>query len=70
MDAAIDQLRLADTDAKRVAAYKAISEIWDRDDPAFVITQIPQDLIHTPKLHDPERSAASIVLFDKAWLAK
>ena len=70
MDAAIDQLRLADTDAKRVAAYKAISEIWVRDDPALVITQIPQDLIHTPKLHDPERSAASIVLFDKAWLSK
>ncbi len=70
MDAAIDQLRLADTDAKRVAAYKAISQIWVRDDPAFVITQIPQALIHTPKLHGPQRTAASIVLFDKAWLQK
>jgi peptide/nickel transport system substrate-binding protein len=70
MDAAIDQLRLADTDAKRVAAYKAISEIWVRDDPALVITQIPQDLVHTPKLHDVQRSAASIVLFNKAWLEK
>jgi peptide/nickel transport system substrate-binding protein len=70
MDAAIDMLRLADTDAKRVAAYKAISEIWVRDDPALVITQIPQDLVHTPKLHDVERSGASIVLFSKAWLEK
>ena len=70
MDAAIDQLRLADTDAKRVAAYKAVSEIWVRDDPALVITQIPQDLVYTPKLHDPWRSGASIVLFNKAWLEK
>jgi peptide/nickel transport system substrate-binding protein len=70
MDAAIDQLRLADTDAKRVAAYKAISDIWVRDDPALVITQIPQALIHTPKLQNPQRTAASIVLFDKAWLEK
>jgi peptide/nickel transport system substrate-binding protein len=70
LDAAIDQLRLADTDAKRVAAYKAISEIWVRDDPALVITQIPQDLVYSPKVHGPERSAASIVLFDKTWVSK
>jgi peptide/nickel transport system substrate-binding protein len=70
MDAAIDQLRLADTDPKREAAYRAISQIWVRDDPALVITQIPQDLIHTPKLHGAQRTAASIVLFDKAWLQK
>ncbi|HEV8297385.1 MAG TPA: ABC transporter substrate-binding protein [Acidimicrobiales bacterium] len=70
MDAAIDLLRVADTDAKRVAAYKAISEIWVRDVPAHVTTAIAQDLIHSPKLHDPQRTAASTILFDKAWLEK
>jgi peptide/nickel transport system substrate-binding protein len=70
MDAAIDLLRVADTDAKRVEAYKKVSEIWIRDMPAHVITEIPQALIYSPKVHGPVRTAASTVLFDKAWIEK
>lgn len=69
MLAAVDLLRTADTDAKRVDAYRAISEIWVRDVPAHVITQIPQALIHTPNLQGAQRTAASSILFDNAWLA-
>jgi peptide/nickel transport system substrate-binding protein len=70
MVAAVDQLRTADTDAKKVAAYKAISDIWVRDEPAHVTTAIMQVLVTSPKLHDAQRTAASSILFDKAWLAK
>jgi hypothetical protein len=70
MVAAVDLLRTADTDAKRVEAYKQISEIWVRDMPAHVTTSIMQALVHTPKLHDAQRTAASSILFDKAWLEK
>jgi hypothetical protein len=70
MLAAVDQLRTADTDEKRVAAYRAIAEVWVRDVPAVVHTNIMQALIHSPKLHDAQRTAMSSVLFDKAWLEK
>lgn len=70
MDAAIDLLRTADTQQKRVDAYRKISEIWIRDMPAHVITEIPQALIYSPKVHGPTRTAASNVLFDKTWIEK
>ena len=70
MDAAIDLLRTADTDAKRTEAYKQISLIWVRDMPAHVIAIIPQAIVSTPKMHDIVRTGSSITLYDKAWLEK
>ena len=70
MDAAIDLLRTADTDAKRTEAYKQISLIWIRDAPAHVIAIVPQAIVHTPKMHDIVRTGSSITLYDKAWIEK
>jgi peptide/nickel transport system substrate-binding protein len=70
MDAGIEALRVADTDAKKIAAYKTISEIWIRDAPALVITYIPQAVVTSPKVHGINRDAQAITLFDKAWIAK
>ncbi|HUP76259.1 MAG TPA: ABC transporter substrate-binding protein [Acidimicrobiales bacterium] len=70
MDAAIDLLRTADTDAKKIEGYKKISEIWVRDMPAHTIAIIPQAIVHTPKLHDIVRTGSSITLYGKAWLEK
>lgn len=70
MTKAMDLLRVADTQEKRVAAYKAITEVWNRDVPAWVSTVIPQAMIATPKLNGLIRTGHSITLFDKAWLAK
>ena len=47
-DAAVELLRTADTDPKRVDAYKKISEVWIRDLPAHVMTALPQGWIHSP----------------------
>ena len=63
-------MRVADTDAKKVAAYKTISEIWLRDNPALVITYIPSAVIHSPKVHGIKRTGQSMSLFDKAWMEK
>lgn len=68
--AAVDQLRTADTDAKRVAAYKAITEVWFKDVPALSIVHYNQAMISTPKLNGMIRTGASIVLFHKAFLEK
>jgi hypothetical protein len=38
--------------------------------PSLVTTAIMQSLVHTPKLQGAQRTAASTVLFDKAWLEK
>jgi peptide/nickel transport system substrate-binding protein len=70
MDAAIEALRVADTDAKKVAAYKTISEIWLRDNPALVITYIPSAVIMNAKVHGIERTGQSMTLFDKTWIEK
>jgi hypothetical protein len=70
MDAAIDLLRTADTDAKRTEAYRQISVIWIRDAPAHVIAIVPQAIVHTPKMHDIVRTGSSITLYGKAWIEK
>jgi peptide/nickel transport system substrate-binding protein len=70
MTAGIDMLRTADTQDKRVAAYKKISEAWVRDLPGHVTTVIPQAMLYNPKVHDLVRTGQSITLFDKAWMAK
>jgi peptide/nickel transport system substrate-binding protein len=70
MDAGIEALRVADTDAKKIAAYKTISEIWIRDAPALVITYIPQAVIHSAKVHGIVRTAQAVSYYDKAWMSK
>jgi ABC-type transport system substrate-binding protein len=70
LDAAIDSLRTADTDAKRIDAFRKISEIWVRDDPSVVIANLTQALVMTPKLHGVVRNAQQNVIFNKAWLEK
>jgi ABC-type transport system substrate-binding protein len=67
-DAAVDLLRTADTDAKRTDAYRKISDIWNRDIPAHVITSLEQGLVFSPKLHGVQRTAYTNFIFDKAWL--
>ncbi len=68
MDAALDKMRTASSDAERTAALKGVAEIWVRDVPAVVNMNIMQTWVHTPKLHDVYRTGASIVMLDKAWL--
>lgn len=70
MDAAIESLRVADTKAKQDEAYKKVSEIWLRDNPAHVITFINQALVHSPKLNGVARNGQAITLYDKAFLEK
>ena len=69
-DAATELLRVADTDPKRIDAYKKLSEIWIRDAPAAVMTALPQGWVHSPKLHGVQRTAYTSYLLDKAWLEK
>jgi peptide/nickel transport system substrate-binding protein len=69
-EAAIEELRVADTQEKRVAAYKKISEIWARDVPMHVTTVIDQAMLHSQKVNGLQRTGQSITLFDKAWLAR
>ena len=70
LDAAIDLLRTADTDAKRIAAYKAISDVWIRDAPAHVLVNYSQAIASSTKVNGLVRTGASITLYKDAWLAK
>ena len=68
MDAAIDLMRVADTDAKRTAAFKKFTEIFNRDAPGAIITPLDYALVYSAKLQGVQRSAQSEFHFDKAWL--
>jgi peptide/nickel transport system substrate-binding protein len=70
MVAAVDKMRTAGSQTERVAAVKAVSEVWVKDMPAHVITTVMQTLVMTPKLQGALRTAGSNVLFDKAFLQK
>ena len=70
MDAAIDLLRLADSDAKRTEGYKKISDLWVAGAQAHVLVNFNQNIAMTPKLNDVVRTGQSVVLFDKAYLEK
>ena len=61
--------RVADTDAKKIAAYKTISEVWVRDAPALVITYIPQAVIHSAKVNGIVRTAQAVTLSEEYSLA-
>jgi peptide/nickel transport system substrate-binding protein len=68
MDAAMDLLRVAESEEERVEAYRAISEVWVEDVPAHVITTIAQSMVHTPEVHGLVRTGQSITLFHDAWM--
>ena len=70
MTAAVDLLRQADTNDKKIAASKRIAEVFNRDVPAAVWSQLPQVFLRSSKLQGTERSANFITLMDKMWLQK
>ena len=69
MDAAIDALRIAKNDDEKRAAYKRISEIFNRDAPGAVIGSRRTAITHVPRLQGFQQSATAVVFFDKVWLA-
>jgi peptide/nickel transport system substrate-binding protein len=69
MDAAIDSLRQASTDDTKRAAYKRITEVFNRDAPSAVLAARVTAIAHSPKLQGFQQSAAAIVLLDKVWLS-
>jgi peptide/nickel transport system substrate-binding protein len=68
MDAAMDMLRVAETQEERVEAYRAVSEVWVRDVPGHVIATIMQAMLHRAEIHGLQRTGQSITLFHEAWL--
>jgi peptide/nickel transport system substrate-binding protein len=68
MDAAMDLMRVADTDAKRTEAFKQFTEIFNRDAPGAIITPLDYALVYTSKLQGVQRTAQAEFHFDKAWL--
>ncbi|HEX7096150.1 MAG TPA: ABC transporter substrate-binding protein [Acidimicrobiales bacterium] len=68
MDAAIDSLRVAETDIERVEAFRRIGELWVRDMPAAVIGVVPTAYMLNPDVHGVRRTGSAILVFDKAWI--
>ena len=66
-------LRAFQDDATRRAldrGWLRMYVLWLNDAPAAVMTALPQGWIHSPKLHDVQRTAYTSYHLDKAWLEK
>ena len=70
MDAALDALRVAATDATKTAALKKVAEVWNRDLPAMVVGDGVRVLAYSPKLQGVQPTAFQAVEYAKAWLQK
>ena len=70
MDAALDALRVASTDAAKTAALKTVATIWNRDLPAMVVGDGVRVLAYSSKLQGVQPTAFQAVEYAKAWLQK
>jgi peptide/nickel transport system substrate-binding protein len=68
MDAALDELRAANTDAAKTAAYKKISETYVKDVPLLVSAAIEEYIAWDAKVQGVFGTTATRVEFDKAWI--
>jgi peptide/nickel transport system substrate-binding protein len=70
MDAALDMLRTAKSDAEITAAYKRIAELYNRDAIGAVLAELPASHVMASSLRGVERGATQALLLDKAWFDK
>ena len=70
LDAAVDALRVANSDAKVTAAYKQIADTINRDPPFLPLAEITNAWVYPPRLHRAILSSGSLTLLDKPWLSK
>ena len=69
MDAALDSLRTAGTDAQRTAAFAKIAEVWNRDVPAAILGPVVSAWVAGPKVRGLQFSTSDLMLLNNAWLA-
>ncbi|HEV8297084.1 MAG TPA: ABC transporter substrate-binding protein [Acidimicrobiales bacterium] len=70
MEAALADLKKANTAAARTAAYKKIAEQWNADAPSVAIASLVERLTWNKTVHGLVPTALTNVLFDKAWIEK
>jgi peptide/nickel transport system substrate-binding protein len=68
MDAALDSLRTAGTDAQRTAAFGKIAEVWNRDVPAAILGPVVSAWVAGPKVRGLQFSTSDLMLLNNAWL--
>ncbi len=70
MDAALQQLLVAKTDADKKAAYAQISHIYASDVPFLNLASVEEFIAWTSSVHGVYAGSQSEVYFDKTWLAR
>lgn len=68
--AALAEVRTADTDAKRTAAYKKVALAWNESVPAVATASINSRIVWVPNLHGVKPTSQVALLFGKAWLSR
>ena len=70
MDAALQQLLVAKTDADKKAAYAQISHVYANEVPFVNLASVEEFIAWSPSVHGVYTGSESEVYFDKTWLAK
>jgi len=70
MDAAVAQLKVANDDATKKAAYKAIAELYVQDMPFLVLSAVDERPTWLPDVNGITRGIESIIFLDKAWIKR
>ena len=70
VDKALKDLRIAKNDAEKTAAYKIISEEFNKQLPWINFSAIETLKGFSPKVHGVTGSHRQFIYFDKAWMEK
>ena len=68
IDAQIQALKVAKTDAERKAAFEKILPIWKEEVPSIVYSNNPEVIANSKKVKGLKYTVSTSVLFDKAWI--
>lgn len=70
MDAALTALKVASTDAAKLAAYKTIAQLYVQDVPFLVTSAVDERPTWNATVNDIKPGLQSMIYLDKAWIKK
>ncbi|HEY8526688.1 MAG TPA: ABC transporter substrate-binding protein [Acidimicrobiales bacterium] len=68
MDAALDDLRLAETLEEQQEALVEVQEIWNRDVPSMNLATVVETIVWDESVHGLTFTSKTVVFFDQAWI--
>ena len=69
-DAAVERLKAANSDAAVKAALKEVQDLWNQQVPSVVFSVTDEAIASSAKIKGLQYTQDTVVIFDKAYVAK